>query len=998
MSDSESKLFDSTHSPGEKGGASSANRAAESVEDAVSESADSITLPRDVSPDDATIISKDAPLPRQYAHTGLPPTELGRILQGTRLGHYHLESFVGGGGMGAVFRAHDTMLNRTVAVKVLSSEEARDEETQRRFRFEAQSAARLDHENIARVYNVGEDEGIHYIVFEYIEGINIRDLVARDGPVALENAIDYTLQVAEALAHASRRAVVHRDIKPSNILITPENRAKLVDMGLARLHQVERSEHDLTESGVTLGTFDYISPEQARDPRSADVRSDMYSLGCTLYFMLTGEPPFPRGTMLQKLLQHQGDSAPDARDLRPDLPIQVSRIIQKLLAKSPDKRYQKPGELIAALLAASGELGLPAASHAAVFVTPGLPAETPLRRTLPWLIPLVLFIIIALLLHQQWNNEGAGFQPPKFSSTMRDVKPMSVKRAEESAAQRAGTPPASDEGPPRTSPLPSQTDADRDDKSGATSDKTSAERERDGSSSSDASEKKTETPSTEERPAEGENIEGPSNDREELSSPDASAAVADTAVADNGNETKEKPGVLDEQHDPTSRQDGANSNGLNYSESTVVASQSKALPSSESRSTPRPVDALVVSRAKVEGAFSSLREAVEAAESGDVIELQFSGSMVEDPLSIKDMRLTIRAGEGYQPQIIIRSRAGGMPRERSGITVVGGQLQLVNLDLMAVVPRDDDTTRWSLITARGADAIQLRNCRLTVESKSSGNSGFVSTQSFVYVTKQPSYQSQLFEKEAPAGPVDISVTDCIARGDATFLETDARQRLKLVWDNGLLVTDRRLLAVRSTSTTRERAVERDSRERTSVDSLEVNLRFLTAITAEGLVLVTEPPSRPPTVSLKLKCSDSIIKTHPSAPLIEFRNAEGPSIDQFCYDGDRNYYEGVTTFWRSGDGRQPSTNMDFAAWQKYWDLRAEGSENRPHQESVRWRQEPPDDRPTYSRTVADYQLDLGTAEDNPALRGASDGREVGFRGGTLPTSESSALNEESDEHL
>jgi eukaryotic-like serine/threonine-protein kinase len=245
--------------------------------------------------------------------TSLPPTtslllpaEMGRVLQGEKLGHFELIEFVGGGGMGAVFRALDTMLNRIVAVKVLSHEQSDDEETLRRFKNEAQSAARLDHENIGRVHYVGEDSGWHYIVFEFIEGINLRDLVERDGPLPVADAVSFMLQLGDALAHAARRDVVHRDIKPSNVLITPEGKAKLVDMGLARLHQVEHADNDLTASGVTLGTFDYISPEQARDPRSADVRSDLYSLGCTFYFMLAGRPPFPEGTVLQKLLQHQG--------------------------------------------------------------------------------------------------------------------------------------------------------------------------------------------------------------------------------------------------------------------------------------------------------------------------------------------------------------------------------------------------------------------------------------------------------------------------------------------------------------------------------------------------------------------------------------------------------------------------------------------------------------------------------------------------------------------
>ena len=171
----------------------------------------------------------------------LNPRELGQALEGQQLDHVLLEQFVGGGGMGAVFRAWDTDLHRTVAVKVLSAAQASDAESQRRFQTEARSAARLDHPNIARVHYVGEDRGVRYIVFEYIDGTNVRDLVYANGPLPLADALSYTLQIAGALTHAWEREVVHRDIKPSNILITHDGLAKLVDMGLARLESLDQS-------------------------------------------------------------------------------------------------------------------------------------------------------------------------------------------------------------------------------------------------------------------------------------------------------------------------------------------------------------------------------------------------------------------------------------------------------------------------------------------------------------------------------------------------------------------------------------------------------------------------------------------------------------------------------------------------------------------------------------------------------------------------------------
>jgi len=265
-------------------------------------------------------------------------------LEGSSLDHYLIESLVGQGGMGAVYRGRDQRLDRIVAIKVVPITN-RKADAMRRFRIEAQSAAKLDHPNIARVYYVGETERWSYIVFEFIEGINLRQLVLERGPLSVDDATHFTCQVAEALQHASERGVVHRDIKPSNILLGTDGLAKIVDMGLARTTALDRSTGDQTASGTTLGTFDYISPEQAQDPRDADVRSDIYSLGCTLYYLLTGQPPFPDGTALQKLLMHGNKMPEDPRVFRDDLSDALIAILRKMMAKKPKDRYQSPEDL-----------------------------------------------------------------------------------------------------------------------------------------------------------------------------------------------------------------------------------------------------------------------------------------------------------------------------------------------------------------------------------------------------------------------------------------------------------------------------------------------------------------------------------------------------------------------------------------------------------------------------------------------------------------------------
>ena len=349
-----------------------------------------------------TVISQGQSSPTQPKKQ--TSADVGRALQGTQLEHFQLEEFVGGGGMGAVFRATDGKLGRTVAVKVLSRNR-KDADSLRRFRNEAQSAARLDHPNIARVFYVGEDAGWNFIVFEYISGINIRDLVSQRGPLSLHDAWSYVLQVADALTHAAERDIVHRDIKPSNILVTSDGTAKLVDMGLARFHQLDSDNSDATASGVTLGTFDYISPEQARDPRNTDVRGDIYSLGCTLYYMLTGLAPYPAGTVLQKLLSHSGDPIPDPRAVREELDDGTVQILHKMLAKQPSNRYQTPNDLNNDIVSVGQHLGLNLSHAGHISISRQSRPAFSIAKHVPWIAPLALLLVTALGLTQFAPND-----------------------------------------------------------------------------------------------------------------------------------------------------------------------------------------------------------------------------------------------------------------------------------------------------------------------------------------------------------------------------------------------------------------------------------------------------------------------------------------------------------------------------------------------------------------------------------------------------------------
>jgi hypothetical protein len=318
--------------------------------------------------------------------------------------------------MAAVLKARDLDLGRVVALKILPPESARDPENVTRFKQEARAAAKLDHENIARAYFCGEDQGLHFIAFEFVEGVTLRALIDRRGPLPAGECVRYMIQVAAGLAHAAERGVVHRDVKPSNILITPDGRAKIVDMGLARHLDAGSVNGGVTQSGVTLGTFDYISPEQALDPRRADVRSDIYSLGCAFYHALTCRPPVPEGTAAKKLQAHQSIDPLDPRELNPAIPDDLAAILARMMAKDPDRRYQTPAELIAHLKAVGDRLRVPLDAVASDSTVRAVPADArilpdPPRLRLGWVVAVAAVAVAAVVVAVSATGPGQGGVP-----------------------------------------------------------------------------------------------------------------------------------------------------------------------------------------------------------------------------------------------------------------------------------------------------------------------------------------------------------------------------------------------------------------------------------------------------------------------------------------------------------------------------------------------------------------------------------------------------------
>jgi serine/threonine-protein kinase len=669
--------------------------------------------------------------------TGEPfsSSAIARALSGRRLLHFEIEQFVGGGGMGAVFRGRDSYLNRTVAVKVLS-QDILDEDTIRRFQNEAQSAARLHHPNIPAVYFVGQDEGWHFIVFEFVEGQNIRDIVAQRGPLPVPTSVCFLAQLAAALQHASGRDVVHRDIKPSNVVITPDGQAKLVDMGLARLDRLRASGEELTATGVTLGTFDYISPEQARDPRTADVRSDIYSLGCTVYFMLTGRPPFPDGTVLQKLLSHTSDAPPDPRQFRSEIPEALCRVVGRMLAKQPEDRFQNADELLGEVLLLSRSLGVTVPDQMPTVVVESRPATGSIwQRHVPWLVPLLILVATAVGLDLRTRSELPSiYLPPPIPG-----ESASLPRASAIAPERVNG-----DGAPAGVPDAAQTP-----------------------------------------PAVASQSANASPQATERSAANAPAAARMSDVS-SGGDAQVAP--LPTSPPPSTPLRGDGNGPLAAAEGAthvVVGDQNSRVV--QGGSTRQAAD------------LRMAIEMMQSSPTIETIEIRRNGSVQLDPLQLSDRRLTIRAAAGYTPQIVFRPRVDDRDPSRAMFDVAGGKLRLEGLEVVLEPPRIPGR-HWVLFRLQRPTRLELEACVVTLKfppvDGPDYRNGLAVFESRSVTAAGPAGGETTPGGGAAADlPLEIGMRDCVVRGQADLLNAAGEDSVQLTWTNGLLVTTDRLLAL-----------------------------------------------------------------------------------------------------------------------------------------------------------------------------------------------------------
>jgi serine/threonine protein kinase len=327
--------------------------------------------------------------------------------------HYEVLRELGRGGMGVVYLARNKLMDRLEVLKVISKSLMDRPGSMERFLREIRSAAMLNHNNVVKAYNALQVGDLLVFAMEYVDGQNLAEVVTTGGPLSVAKACHYICQVALGLEHAHDKGMVHRDIKPQNLILARESKkhvVKILDFGLAKATSQNKMDVGLTGDGKMLGTPDYIAPEQMLDAAHADIRADIYSLGCTLYYLLTGGPPFQAGSMFELLQAHQAKEARPLNLVRADVPAELAAIVAKMMAKDPARRFQKPSEIAEALVpfikqapkipvvspAAADEV--PTADLVAAPAPVGVVRGVDHRQAVPWKVLLIVGGLVALLL------------------------------------------------------------------------------------------------------------------------------------------------------------------------------------------------------------------------------------------------------------------------------------------------------------------------------------------------------------------------------------------------------------------------------------------------------------------------------------------------------------------------------------------------------------------------------------------------------------------------
>jgi len=843
-----------------------------------------------------------------------------------KLGHFLIEGMIGSGGMGAVFRAVDERLDRIVALKVLSPSLSRDQASVQRFVNEARAAARLDHDNIARVYFVGEDEGLHFIAHEFVTGRNIRDIIRTEGPLTPRQVVNYTLQIASALRHTAAAGVVHRDIKPSNLIVSPRGRVKLVDLGLAKKVASE-SFGDLTIAGTTLGTFDYISPEQAKDPRNVDVRSDIYSLGCTVYHMLTGEPPYPEGTVLQKLLDHQAKDIPDPSHKNPNLPPELSSVVRKMMAPDPRDRYTTPDDLILELLPIAAEMGLRGINpEGLVWTTQPLGTRSFIERNVTWIVAAAALFVGAVLFD-------------RFSERTREIR-------------------VADNGnvtvvPPVPAPLPDG-DAKRTPATGSATLPPEPPVNHEITPIDPLTAKAQSSNGT--KVADGT----PDNSTPPNTGGDPTKLFADppatfTRIVQPLTEFLAKR--IDQR--PDAKQPAAAQPG------TVEGAAQKT------QAAPQPE--VSITDGGVTTPYATLEAAVADAKDGSTIDLKFNGRRAasEKPFRVSGRRVTIRGGKGFHPVVTFLPRQlPAIGFESRMITVNNGNLELVDFDIQATVPEASAADHWSLISLGGPDHVRCRGVNITITNPGNRPAEAVDISS----TRDPMADRISSRQNGPMGApqeFEIEIEHSFIRGSCNLCTVRTTEAGRLELRQSVVAVQGPLLANVG-----------DDESPGENRRLTLKLEHVTCFLGDGLIQMDSGDVPRFLVPLSVDARNNIFaSSSPTTSLIALSGkTNGDDFARLIHwDGTRNFYDRFTNYWAVGSTAggstagvaAPNRSLSFEDWKHLLgDTEIESNNG-----GIVWKQagtQPWQAKPSTSIRLADFEL----TNVNQAVSGATDNTDVG----------------------
>jgi serine/threonine protein kinase len=889
--------------------------------------------------------------PRDTAPENLP------VVHGIQLGHFAIESRIARGGMGTVFLARDTRLDRVVALKVLSNEQLRDPAAVQRFQNEGRAAARLDHENIARVHFLGEDRGVHFIAFEYIRGTTVREEIAAKGLLSADEAVNYTLQACEALKNIESAGLVHRDIKPSNLIVTSSGRVKLVDLGLARNLDPE-ADQELTVTGTTLGTFDYISPEQARNPRNVDIRSDIYSLGCTLFHMLTGSPPYPHGTNIEKLLQHSTGQPRDPAELNPRISPRLSLVVQRMMAPNVNDRYPNPQALIDDLIQLAEGLGLRAtAPEGTIWRKPLYRSSSPRwEENRGWIIALALIAIVAVA----GDDVYRWYQSFSLTQTLASLNTESTSAArlpvDGFGAGRSTQP--SESAAPRTAAVVGTPRVE-------------------GTSVAALPDRTV--------------VRSPSN-KVLANSGFAPISVAQVEAEPTTVDTVPLTAAADLVRSPftvgQTLVDAGDSGGVTVATGTSVASATNpgttvVTPGTQSADTVVAVPAQGPFRLRLAGGtdggrFQTLEAACHAAKTGSVIEIDWDGPLPtpQKPVIIDNKRLRIAAAAGKRPLLsFVPSESQLGPAAVCAIEVNGGALELYDVDISLAVDPTVFSDEWVVLSLVRAREVLLQ--RVTVSVKNPQR-----RPTLMIARNMPTSGPAKMMPAAQVVPeLELIIRDCLFRGDAGFLMDRSLEPANVRISDSAIAVANDFLLVRGAD-----PIEMEGEIRTE-PVLHCEFDHVSVVTGQSLLRVeTEAVRDVPTVRVDTR--NSILSATGSGlpfVLLEGHQDSDELLQRLRWNGSWNVYAYrgdkacvVRGLWpQAGDAWTFET---FADWQdsalldSEWDFSRESVAS---EAVLRWEQAGAQDFAAI--TIEDFALaESSGLGGNPARGTAGDSSDRGFR--------------------